>query len=464
MDFQCFFLLFFFHDNNGVNELSFKKISFSPPQILVLGFALIILLGSLLLMLPISSAAGETLPFVDALFTATSATCVTGLVVVDTGTYFSTFGQIVIMLLIQVGGLGFMTMATLFSLVLKRKISLKDRLILQEAMNQNTMEGIVRLIRKVLLYSLVIESCAALLFAIRWAFDMPLGRALYFGVFHAVSMFNNAGFDLFGEYRSLTLYVADPLVNFVAMFLIVSGGIGFIVLSDIIDFRRRRKLSLHSKVVLSMTSALIVVGALVIFIFEFTNPRTLAPLGWGGKFWAALFQSVTPRTAGANTVDIGELRQASQFFMIILMFIGASPSSTGGGIKTTTFTILVGAVISMIRGQSDLVLFRYRMAQERIFKAVTITMLALFLVVAVAMVLSTTEDASFLSILFETTSAFGTVGLTMGLTGKLTVIGKILISFTMFAGRLGPLTLAYALGPKKGKELYRHPEGKMIIG
>ncbi|MBS5910400.1 MULTISPECIES: TrkH family potassium uptake protein [Paenibacillus] len=447
-----------------MNELSFKKISFSPPQILVLGFALIILLGSLLLMLPISSAAGETLPFVDALFTATSATCVTGLVVVDTGTYFSTFGQIVIMLLIQVGGLGFMTMATLFSLVLKRKISLKDRLILQEAMNQNTMEGIVRLIRKVLLYSLVIESCAALLFAIRWAFDMPLGRALYFGVFHAVSMFNNAGFDLFGEYRSLTLYVADPLVNFVAMFLIVSGGIGFIVLSDIIDFRRRRKLSLHSKVVLSMTSALIVVGALVIFIFEFTNPRTLAPLGWGGKFWAALFQSVTPRTAGANTVDIGELRQASQFFMIILMFIGASPSSTGGGIKTTTFTILVGAVISMIRGQSDLVLFRYRMAQERIFKAVTITMLALFLVVAVAMVLSTTEDASFLSILFETTSAFGTVGLTMGLTGKLTVIGKILISFTMFAGRLGPLTLAYALGPKKGKELYRHPEGKMIIG
>ncbi|GJM73778.1 hypothetical protein HMSSN036_59940 [Paenibacillus macerans] len=312
--------------------MSFKKISFSPPQILVLGFALIILLGSLLLMLPISSAAGETLPFVDALFTATSATCVTGLVVVDTGTYFSTFGQVVIMLLIQVGGLGFMTMATLFSLVLKRKISLKDRLILQEAMNQNTMEGIVRLIRKVLLYSLVIESCAALLFAIRWAFDMPLGRALYFGVFHAVSMFNNAGFDLFGEYRSLTLYVADPLVNFVAMFLIVSGGIGFIVLSDIID-SGAPQLSLHSKVVLSMTSALIVVGALVIFIFEFTNSRTLAPLGWGGKFWAALFQSVTPRTAGANTVDIGALRQASQFFMIILMFIGASPSSTGGGIK-----------------------------------------------------------------------------------------------------------------------------------
>lgn len=441
-----------------------KKLSLSPPQILVMGFALIILLGAVLLMLPISSTTGEMLPFIDALFTATSATCVTGLVVRDTGTYFSTFGQVVIMLLIQVGGLGFMTMATLFSLVFKRKISLKDRLLLQEAMNQNTMEGIVRLIRKVLMYSLVIEACAALIFSIRWAFDMPFGRALYFGIFHAVSMFNNAGFDLFGDYRSLTQYVADPIVNFVAMFLIVSGGIGFIVLSDISEFRRRRKLSLHSKVVLSMTTALIVIGALVIFIFEFTNPRTLEPLSWSGKFWGSLFQSVTPRTAGANTLDIGALRQATQFFIIILMFIGASPSSTGGGIKTTTFTILVGAVISMIRGRPDLVLFRYRLAQERIFKAVTITMLALFLVVAVSMVLSTTEDASFLSILFETTSAFGTVGLTMGLTGDLTVIGKLIISFTMFAGRLGPLTLAYALGPKKGKELYRHPEGKMIIG
>lgn len=441
-----------------------KWLKFSPPQILVLGFAAIILVGAILLMLPISSTSGETLPFIDAFFTATSATCVTGLVVVDTGTYFSTFGQIVIMLLIQVGGLGFMTMATLFALVFKRKISLKDRLLLQEAMNQSSMEGIVRLIKKVLIYSLVIESCAALLFAIRWSFDMPLGRALYFGVFHAVSMFNNAGFDLFGEYRSLTGYVDDPIVNFVAMFLIVSGGLGFIVLSDLIEFRKRRKLSLHSKVVLSMTSALILIGAAVVFIFEFTNPRSLEPLNWGGKIWSSFFQSVTPRTAGANTLDIGTLRQATQFFMIILMFIGASPSSTGGGIKTTTFTILIGAVISMIRGRSDLVLFRYRLVQERIFKAVTITMLALFLVIAVAMVLSTTEDANFLSILFETTSAFGTVGLSMGLTGKLTVIGKIIISFTMFAGRLGPLTLAYALGPKKGKELYKHPEGKMIIG
>ncbi|GAA0397839.1 TrkH family potassium uptake protein [Paenibacillus motobuensis] len=441
-----------------------KWFRFSPPQILVLGFAAIILVGALLLMLPISSTTGESLPFVDALFTATSATCVTGLVVVDTGTYYSTFGQVVIMLLIQTGGLGFMTVATLFSLVFKRRISLKDRLLLQEAMNQNTMEGIVRLIRKVLIYSLVIESSAALIYTIRWSFDMPFGRALYFGIFHGVSMFNNAGFDLFGHYQSLTRYVGDPIVNLVTMFLIVSGGLGFIVLSDLVDFRKHRKLSLHSKVVLTMTASLILIGALVIYVFEFTNPGTFSSLSGGEKIWASFFQSVTPRTAGANTVDLGSLRQATQFFMVILMFIGASPSSTGGGIKTTTFMILVGAVISMIRGRSDLVLFRYRLTQDRIFKAVTLTMLSLFLVIAVSMVLSTTESASFLSILFETTSAFGTVGLTVGLTGKLTVIGKFIISFTMFAGRLGPLTMAYALGPKKGKELYRHPEGKIIIG
>ncbi|MEC0093033.1 TrkH family potassium uptake protein [Paenibacillus macquariensis] len=429
-----------------------------------MGFASIILLGTLLLTLPISNTTGKPLAFIDALFTATSATCVTGLVVKDTGTFFTTFGQVVIIMLIQVGGLGFMTMATLFALILKRRISLRDRLLLQEAMNQNTMEGIVRLIRKVLLFSLIIEGAAAILLTIRWSVDMPFGKALYFGIFHAISMFNNAGFDLFGNFRSLTGYVYDPLVNFVVMFLIVSGGIGFIVLSDLVDFKRTRRISLHSKVVLSMTAFLIVFGAIVIFVFEYSNPRTLGSLNWGGKILGSLFQSVTPRTAGANTIDLGSMRQASQFFMIILMFIGASPGSTGGGIKTTTFTIIIGAVISMLRGREDIVLFRYRLAQERIFKALTITLLALLLVLSVAMVLSTTEDSPFLMILYETTSAFGTVGLTMGLTTKLSLIGKILISLTMFAGRLGPITMAYALGPKKGKELYRHPEGKIIIG
>lgn len=311
----------------------FKFLKLSPPQILVLGFASIILIGALLLMLPISSTSGNSVEFIDALFTSTSATCVTGLVVLDTGTSFTIFGKTVIMILIQIGGLGFMTMATLFSLVLKRKISLRDRLILQEAMNQGSMEGIVRLIRRVLIYSLVIEGCAAVLLSIRWAFDMPLGKAIYYGIFHAVSMFNNAGFDIFGDFRSLTDYVYDPLVNIIVMFLIVSGGIGFIVMSDLVEFRVTRRLSLHSKVVLSTSTGLILIGALVIFIFEFTNTRTIGSLNFGGKILSAFFQSVSPRTAGANTVDIAGLRQATQFFIVILMFIGASPGSTGGGLR-----------------------------------------------------------------------------------------------------------------------------------
>lgn len=423
-----------------------------------------ILIGGLLLSLPFASADGQGTSLLDALFTATSATCVTGLVVVDTGTHYSIAGQIIILLLIQTGGLGFMTMTTLFALVIRKRITFRERLILQEAMNQHSIEGIVRLIRKVIIYSLSIELTGALLYAIRFSADMPLGRAAYFGLFHGVSMFNNAGFDLFGEYRSLTGYVSDPIVNVLTMLLIVLGGLGFVVLSDLIHCRSFRKFSLHSKVVLTMTGILILAGALVIFIFEFTNPKTLGPLGSGGKVLAAFFQSITTRTAGANTVDIGSLRQATVFFMIILMFIGASPGSTGGGIKTTTFMTLIGAALAMIRGREDIVLFRYRLQRERIFKALTLTILALGLVISVTMILSATEDRDFLRILFETTSAFGTVGLSTGITATLTPFGKIMICLTMFAGRLGPITLAYALGPKAEKELYRHPEGKMIIG
>lgn len=444
------------------------RFNLTPPRILVVGFAAIVLLGAFLLMLPISNADGIPLPFLDALFTSTSATCVTGLIVVDTGTHFTVFGQVVIMLLIQIGGLGFMTMATLFALALKKKISLKERLILQEALNQGSMEGIVRLIRKVILFAVCIEGTAAILFSVRWAFDLPLGKAIYFGIFHAVSFFNNAGFDLFGSvsgpFSSLTSYVGDPIINLVSMLLIILGGIGFIVLSDLVEYKRTRKLSLHTKIVLTMTGLLIVIGTVVIFIFEFTNARTLGSLNGWEKFWASLFQSVSPRTAGANTIDIGAMRQASQFFMVLLMFIGASPGSTGGGIKTTTFAILIGAVFAMIRGKEDIVIYRYRLAKDRIFKAVTLTLLSLFLVIIVSMILSTTEDHSFLMILFDTTSAFGTVGLSMGLTADLSDIGKVLLSLTMFAGRLGPLTLAYALGPKNERELYRHPEGKITIG
>ncbi|TVX98771.1 TrkH family potassium uptake protein [Cohnella terricola] len=442
-----------------------RSIVASPPRILVLGFAAIILSGAGLLMLPFSHVQEETPRFIDTLFTATSATCVTGLVVVDTGTYWTTAGQLIIIAMIQIGGLGFMTMATLFALMLKRRISLRERLVLQEAFNQTSIEGIIRLVRKVVVYALSIELAGAILFSIRFMFDMPAGKAIYKGVFHAVSFFNNAGFDTMGNYRSLTDYVGDPLVNIVTMLLIILGGLGFVVLSDLVEIRKPgRKLSLHSKVVLSMSGFLILFGAVIIFIFEYTNTNTFASLPFGEKVLAAFTQSVSPRTAGVNSVDLAGLRQSTQFFIVILMFIGASPGSTGGGIKTTTFTALIGAMIAMIRGKEDVVLFRYRLAQERVYKALTITLFAFGLVMIASMILSTTEDHRFLMILFEVTSAFGTVGLSIGLTAKLTLAGKIIIILMMFIGRLGPLTLSYALGPRKGRVLYRHAEGKIIIG
>ncbi|MFC5405576.1 TrkH family potassium uptake protein [Cohnella soli] len=442
----------------------FGKILSSPPRILVLGFAAIVLIGAGLLMLPFAHTGAAQPRFIDTLFTATSATCVTGLVVVDTGTYWTTAGQLIILTMIQIGGLGFMTMATLFAIALKRRISLKEKLVLQEAFNQTSIEGIIRLVRKVVIYALTIELAGAVLFTIRFAFDMPFGTAVYRGIFHAVSFFNNAGFDIMGDYRSLTDYVGDPLVNIVTMLLIILGGLGFVVLADLVEIRNpKRKLSLHSKVVLSMSGGLILIGAILIFIFEYTN-STMASLTFGEKVLAAFTQSVSPRTAGVNTIDLGAMRQATQFVMVILMFIGASPGSTGGGIKTTTFTALLGAVIAMVRGKEDVVFFKYRLAQERVYKALTVTLFAFGLVILATMILSTTEDHQFLQLLFEVTSAFGTVGLTLGLTAKLTFAGKIIIIVMMFIGRLGPLTLTYALGPKQGRQLYRHAEGKIIIG
>ncbi|MGD0035488.1 TrkH family potassium uptake protein [Paenibacillus illinoisensis] len=434
----------------------------SPPLILVGGFLLIISIGTILLMLPISNRSGEHLAFIDALFTATSAACVTGLVVVDVGTTFNLFGQIVIMVLMQLGGLGFMTIATLFALVLGKRISLKDRLLLKEAINADSMEGIVRIIRKVLIFSFTIEGVAAVILALRWAAEMPLGQAAYYGIFHSVSLFNNGGFDLFGN--SFQHYTGDLLFNLTASVLVISGGLGFVVLNDLFEFHKRRRLSLQSKLVLSVSGALIGIGALVVFIFEFTNGHTLASLTWHEKIYASIFQSVSTRSSGTSSIDITEMRQATQFFFILLMFIGASPGSTGGGIKTTTFLIMIGAVYAMIRGNKDIVFFRSRVPKELLMRALTIIMVSLIIFMIVVMLLLTTEDAPFLPLMFEAASAIGTVGLSVGVTHELTDIGKLIICFTMFVGRIGPLTIAYALRPRKEKKLYRHPEGRIIIG
>jgi len=442
-----------------------KKNFLDPPKILVLGFAAIILLGAFCLTLPVATTSGHGLTFLNALFTATSATCVTGLVVVDTGTTFSLFGQLVILFMIQVGGLGFMTFATLFAFLLGKRISLKERILLQESLNNLSMEGIVRLARRILIFTAVIEFVGALILSIRFSFDMPLGKAIYFGIFHSISNFNNAGFDIFGDFQSLTSYVDDPTVVLTICTLITIGGIGFIVMNELFEYHSSKRLSLHTKIVLITSSLLLIGGTIGIFLLEFSNEKTLKPLSFTGKILGALFQSVAARTDGANTLNIAEMTQSSLLLIIFLMFIGASPGSTGGGIKTTTFTTLLGAVWSQIRGKEDVIFFRQRVVYETIYKSLTVTLCALFLVLTITLLLTITEQGTdFIKLLFEATSAFGTVGLSMDVSRDLSPLGKGLITFTMFAGRVGPLTIAYAVAIRRKPDPFRYPKGKIMIG
>lgn len=442
------------------------KKQLNPAQVLVLGFAAVILTGALLLNMPFSSLNGKSVGFVNALFTATSATCVTGLVVVDTGTHWTMFGKFVIMLLIQVGGLGFMTMATLISIVMGRKISLKSRLVIQEAFNQSTVAGVVRLVQYVLIVTFAIEGIAALFLMTRFIPIYGWKTGIFFGIFHSVSGFCNAGFDLIGGYRNMMPFTTDVVVNFTLMGLIIIGGLGFSVITELMALKKFSKLSLHSKVVLSVTGMLIVAGTLLILLFEYSNPGTLGGLTWPQKIMAALFQSVTPRTAGFNTLDLSKYTMSAQLVTIILMFIGGSPGATAGGIKTTTFGLIIAQVISVIIGKDDVELFKRRIPPEAINKALAIFSLALSLVIAVAMFLSFTDPGhSFMELLFETVSAFATVGLSLNVTPTLSIPGRLILSLTMFVGRLGPLTMIIAIASRQAnKNNKKYPEGKILVG
>ncbi|MFZ5969078.1 MAG: TrkH family potassium uptake protein [Bacillota bacterium] len=448
-------------------DLGFKELKLNPAQILVVGFAAVILIGALLLSLPMASKNGESVGFINALFTSTSAVCVTGLVVVDTGTHWTVFGQVVILLLIQVGGLGFMTLTTLIAFILGKRIMLRERLVMQEALNQFSTAGVVRLTQYVLITTFTIEGVAALLLSIRFIPAYGAAKGIGFGIFHAISAFCNAGFDLMGDYRSLTSYVEDPLVNLVIGFLIIIGGLGFAVIMEILTKRRFKNFSLHTKLVLLITGILLLVGFIVVFVLEYSNPETMGPLTVKGKLLSAAFHSITPRTAGFNTLATDKLTMASIFFTIVLMFIGGSPAGTAGGVKTTTAGVLLWTIISEIKGKSDTEVFKRRIPREIVGRSLAIVGLAGALIVIVTMLLSITEKGhSFLEIFFEATSAFGTVGLSLGITPSLTSIGKILISFTMFAGRVGPLTVALALASRqlRNKGNYRYPEEKVIVG
>jgi trk system potassium uptake protein TrkH len=442
----------------------------SAPQVIAISFAALVLLGSSLLALPIAAAGERDISYLDALFTATSAICVTGLIVVDTPVEFSTFGHVIILLLIQIGGLGYMTISTVLAAVMGRSISLQERLTLQEALNAQNLEGLVRFALTVLKLTLTFEAIGAAILAIRWWPDYGAG-ALWLGVFHAVSAFNNAGFALWSD--SLMQWRGDVTVNAVITMLITAGGLGFFVLVEILSRRTHRlQWSLHTKIVLAASFLLTVGGAAAFLIIESANPRTLASLPPGERVMAAWFQSVTSRTAGFNTIDIGAMTEAGLFITMALMFIGASPGGTGGGVKTSTFALTVAALWATVRGNHEPTLFNRRITAETVGKAFFVCLIAFLAVNAVAGVILIAEGRDLMATLFETTSAFGTVGLSTGeggrpisLAGMFTPAGKILIMLMMFVGRVGPLTLAIALAHRASlRPQIRYPEGKVLIG
>lgn len=444
-----------------------KMINLNPAQVLALGFSGVILLGALLLDLPIASKSFESVGFINALFTATSAVCVTGLVVVDTATHWTLFGQLVILILIQIGGLGFMTMATMFALVVGKKISLKSRLVMQEALSHQNISGVVRVTINVLIMTFTLESIGAVLLATRFVPDFGLGHGIFLSIFHSVSAFCNAGFDLMGNFSSLTAYVSDPVVNFTVMGLIVTGGLGFTILSDIVMKRDFKTLQLNTKLAVTVTTVLIAVGTAFFFLVEYSNPYTLGPLSLLDKLQAALFQAVTPRTAGFNTLPTDQLTMSSLLMTMVLMFIGGCPASTAGGIKTTTFGLILFNIGSVIGGYEETVMFKRRVSQVLISRALALMSLALALVIMVTMILSFNErDLGFMALLFETVSAFGTVGLSTGITPTLSDISKLVIAVTMFFGRLGPMTLVMALARRQSlnRALVRYPENKVNVG
>lgn len=456
-------------------------VNLKPTQILVLGFLLVIFIGAFILNLPISSNDGQSVGFINALFTATSAVCVTGLAVVNTLKHWTLFGKIIILGLIQVGGLGFMTIATTMFIILGKKIRLKERLIIQEALNQYTLSGMVRLTKNVVLGTLLIEGIGAVLLSIRFVPEYKM-YGVFMGIFHSVSAFCNGGFDIVGD-QSLVPYVGDILVNFTIMTLIILGGIGFTVWLDYIklvkdkkkfhySFRRSfHKLSLHTKLVTVLTVALISVGFIFFLVIEGMNPATLGQLSIKEKILGSLFQSVTTRTAGFNTLYLPGMNDASKFMTIILMFIGGSPAGTAGGIKTVTFGIIFLAVVSVTKGRDDVEAFHKRISWDIVKKALAVMVISITVVISATMLLSITEVAimdkfSFMDVFFEAVSSFGTVGLSLGITPELSSLGKIIICFTMFIGRLGPITMmvAFSLKDKKHKSTIRNPEEKVMVG
>ncbi|MBR4950388.1 MAG: potassium transporter KtrB [Clostridia bacterium] len=451
-----------------------SRLSISTTKIIMLGFIAVIFLGSLLLSLPISAADGKPVPYIDALFTSTTATCVTGLVTVTTATTWSVFGQIVILLLIQVGGLGVITVMAGVMIALKKKMGLSDRLLIQDAFNLNTLSGLTQFIKKVLKGTVIIEGIGALLYMLVFVPDFG-ARGIWISVFNSISAFCNAGIDIFAE-NSLCDYATNPIINGVTCALVIIGGIGYIVWWDVVrvfknfklqKFKCLKTLSLHSKIALSVTLGLLVFGTLSFLIFEYNNPLTLKDYNWFDKFQISFFQSVTTRTAGFASIPQENLSNPSAIVSLLLMFIGGSPVGTAGGIKTVTFTVLVASAVSTVKNRDEVTLFNRNIRKQAINKAVAVAGVSFAVVFVSTVLLSAVTDKSVIDILYETVSATATVGLTRNVTAFLDIWGKLIIIVTMYLGRIGPisLALAFALRKKsKNQNIIKNPTETISVG
>ncbi len=465
-----------------VKEKRKKPIHLTPSQSIMAGFASMILIGALLLTLPFASKSGESIGFLNALFTATSANCVTGLVVVNTMEHWTWFGKIIILLLIQFGALGFMTVMTIGLLMTRRQITLRNRQVIQASFNQDGIGGMVRLVRNVILTTVIFESVGALLLAISFlaSSSMTIGESVYQGIFHSVSAFCNAGFDNMGV-NGLIPYQSNVPVNLIIMVLIIAGGIGFPVWGEMRHFIKNsqkkplhfriKHLSLHSKIVICVTGILILSGMVFFLLLEWSNPNTLGGLPIWQKGLAALFQSVTLRTAGFNTIAQDGLTEASQFISCILMIIGGSSASAAGGMKTVTIGIIVFSMLSVLRGRNKLEAFGRTLPLDLLQKALTVVTTMLIVVFVSTLILCFTEQGSqfphtFLDLLFESCSAAGTVGVTTGITPYLSPAGKIVITVCMYLGRLSPVTVVIALNTRlqAGADGVAFPKERVIIG
>lgn len=443
------------------------KSGMSYTQIIALGYFLMILAGALLLMLPFASRSGQGTDFLTALFTATTSTCVTGLIVVDTATHWSLFGQLVILLLIQVGGMGFITMGVVFAMVLKKKITLSLRELVQESMNANQVGGMVRLVRQVFLGTMLIEGIGALLLSIRFIPQLGIAKGIYYSIFHAISAFCNAGIDLMGSvsgpYASLTDYVSDPLVSLVICGLIIIGGIGFFVWGDVRKHKLHwRKYALHTKLALSMTFLLLFGGTLLFYFLE--QNHTLAHMSMGEGMLAAFFDAVTARTAGFNTTDTAALSSSSKLLTILLMLIGGSPGSTAGGIKTVTVMVLVVYVWSNLRSEKGCNVFGRRLLDDDIKKASNVVIISLMLAMAAAFAISAMQSFPMEDIMFEVFSAIGTAGMTTGITRSLSTASRVIIILLMYCGRIGSMSFALSFTERKRVAPIQLPAEKVMIG